>query len=241
MALILRGRRFQPRWRWLVVALCGVALFVSLGNWQLRRADERRALAAAQQAALAAPATPLPATPVDAPAYALRRIAVRGTFLPAYTIYLDNRVWHDRVGYVVVTPLRLAGSKLQIAVLRGWVAGMRSRAELPRVRTPAGEQTLDGLALSGIPQRFEPKNAAPEGRVWQNLTVERYHAATGLALQPLLLEQRSDNGDGLSRDWPPHGAGAERNENYAMQWYSFAVLSIVLWLVLSFRRDAPAA
>ena len=107
--------------------------------------------------------------------------------------------------------------------------------------TPAGRsQTLDGLALSGIPQRFELKNAAPEGRVWQNLTVERYQAATGLALQPLLLEQRSDNGDGLSRDWPPHGAGAERNENYAMQWYSFAVLSIVLWLVLSFRRDAPA-
>jgi surfeit locus 1 family protein len=241
MALILRGRRFQPRWRWLVVALGGVVAFVALGNWQLRRADERRALAAAQRAALAAPATPLPAAPVDASAYALRRIAVRGTFLPAYTIYLDNRVRHERVGYVVVTPLRLAGSTLQIAVLRGWVAGTGSRADLPPVRTPAGEQTLDGLALSGIPQRFELKGAAPEGRVWQNLTVERYRAATGLALQPLLLEQRSDNGDGLSRDWPPHGAGAEKNENYALQWYSFAALSIVLWLVLSFRRDAPAA
>lgn len=241
MALILGGRRFQPRWRWLVVALGGVVVFVSLGNWQLRRAEERRALAAAQHAALAAPATPLPAKPVTASAYVWRRIVARGTFLPASTIYLDNRIWHGRVGYVVVTPLRLAGSKLQIAVLRGWVAGTGSRTELPPVRTPAGEQTLDGLALPGIPQRFELKGAAPEGRVWQNLTLERYHAATGLTLQPLLLEQRSDNGDGLSRDWPPHGAGAEKNENYALQWFSFAVLSVVLWLVLSFRRDAPAA
>jgi surfeit locus 1 family protein len=241
MALIVRGRRFAPRWRWLVVALVGVVAFVALGNWQLRRADERRALAAAQRAALAAPAKPLPGVPVDASAYAMRRIEVRGTFLPAYTIYLDNRIRDGRVGYEIVTPLRLAGSRLHIAVLRGWVAGTGSRAELPRVRTLSGEQTIDGLALAGIPQRFEPSGAAPEGQVWQNFTVERYRAATGLALQPLLLEQRSDDGDGLSRDWPPHGAGAERNENYALQWYSLAALSIILWVVLSFRRHAPAA
>lgn len=241
MALIVRGRRFAPRWRWLAVALGGMILFVALGNWQLRRADERRALAAAQRAALAAPATPLPGTPVDASTYAMRRIQLRGTFLPAYTIYLDNRVWHGRVGYEIVTPLRLAGSALHVAVLRGWVAGTGNRAELPGVRTPSGEQVIDGLALADIPQRFEPSGAVPEGRVWQNFSVERYRASTSLALQPLILEQRSDDGDGLARDWPPHGAGAEKNENYALQWYSLAALSIILWIVLSFRRHAPAA
>ena len=39
----------------------------------------------------------------------------------------------------------------------------------------------------------------------------------------------------------PRGSGAEKNENYALQWYSLAALSIVLWIVLSFRRDAPTA
>lgn len=241
MALILRGRRFAPCWRWLALALGGVILFVALGNWQLRRADERRALAAAQRAALAAPAKPLPATPVDTLAYAMRRIQLRGIFLPAYTIYLDNRIRHGRVGYEIVTPLRLAGSTLHVAVLRGWVAGTGDRSELPGVRTPPGEQVIDGLALADIPQRFEPSGAVPEGRVWQNFNIARYRASTGLALQPLILEQRSDDGDGLARDWPPHGAGAEKNENYALQWYSLAALSIILWVVLSFRRDAPAA
>jgi len=241
MALIVRGRRFVPRWRWLVVALGGVVAFVALGNWQLRRADERRALAAAQRAALAAPATPLPGAPVEASAYAMRRIQLRGTFLPRYTIYLDNRIREGRVGYEIVTPLRVAGTKLHVAVLRGWVAGTRSRADLPSVRTPSDEQVIDGLALAEIPQRFEPSGAVPEGRVWQNFSVERYRASTGLTLQPLILEQRSDNGDGLARDWPLHGAGAEKNENYALQWYSLAALSIILWIVLSFRRDAPAA
>jgi surfeit locus 1 family protein len=241
MALRIGGREFRPHWAWLVVALAAASAFVALGNWQMRRADARRTLAAAHQAALRAPAVALPARPIEAPAVALRRVAVRGTFLPAQTIYLDNRIRHGRVGYEVVTPLRLTGSTLHVIVMRGWVAGTGDRAKLPLVTTPSGEQRIDGIALAAIPQRYEPKDARPEGRVWQNLSVARYRAATGLAVQPILLEQRSDNGDGLSRDWPPRGSGAEKNENYALQWYSFAALSIVLWIVLSFRRDAVTA
>jgi len=241
MALSLGGRRFEPRWGWLVLALAGVMAFVALGNWQLRRADERRALAAAHRAALEALPVALPAQSIEAAAYALRRVVARGRFVAAQTIYLDNRIRHGRVGYEIVTPLRLSGSSWHVAVLRGWVAGSGSRSELPRVPTPAGEQRIEGIALAAVPQRFELKDAQPEGRVWQNLSVERLRAATGLALQPILLEQRSPSDDGLSRDWPQHGAGAEKNENYALQWYSLAALCVILWLVLSFRRDAPAA
>lgn len=241
MALSLGGRRFRPRWAWLLVALAGTAAFIALGNWQLRRAEERRALATAYQAALETPAVALPAQPIEASAYALRRVAVRGSFVPAHTIYLDNRIRHGRVGYEVVTPLRLSGSPLHVAVMRGWVAGTGSRSTLPEVPTPAGEQRIEGVALAAIPQRFEPKGAQPEGRLWQNLTLERLRAATGLALQPVLIEQRSQTADGLLREWPERGAGAEKNENYALQWYSLAALCVVLWLALSFRRDAPAA
>lgn len=224
-----------------MVALAGAIAFVALGNWQLRRAAERRVLAAAHQAALEAPPVALPARTVDASKYTLRRVVARGSFVPGQTIYLDNRIRRGRVGYEIVTPLRLSDSTLHVAVLRGWVAGTGSRSELPRVPTPAGEQRIEGVALAAIPQRFELKGAQSEGQVWQNLTLERLRAATGLALQPILLEQRSDTADGLSREWPLHGAGAEKNENYALQWYSLAVLCVVLWLVLSFRRDAPAA
>jgi len=241
MALSLGGRPFRPRWGWLIVALAAASAFMALGNWQLRRADQRRTLAAAHQAALKAPAVALPVRPIEASAVTLRRVAVRGTFVPAQTIYLDNRIRHGRVGYEIVTPLRLSGSTLHVIVMRGWVAGTGSRAKLPQVTTPSSEQRIEGIALAAIPQRFEPKDAQPEGHVWQNLSVERYRAATGLAVQPILLEQRSDNGDRLSRDWPLRGSGAEKNESYALQWYSLAALSIVLWLVLSFRRDADTA
>ncbi|TMI45909.1 MAG: SURF1 family protein, partial [Betaproteobacteria bacterium] len=50
------------------------------------------------------------------------------------------------------------------------------------------------------------------------------------------IEQRSDSGDGLLREWPRPDAGIERHESYALQWYSLAALAVILAAVLSFRR-----
>ena len=71
----------------------------------------------------------------------------------------------------------------------------------------------------------------------QNVDLGAFAADTGLALQPIVIEQRSDSGDGLLREWPRPDAGIERHEGYALQWYSLAALAVVLAVVLSFRRD----
>jgi cytochrome oxidase assembly protein ShyY1 len=56
----------------------------------------------------------------------------------------------------------------------------------------------------------------------------------------MVIEQHSDTGDGLLRDWPRPDSGAEKNEAYSFQWYSLATLAIVLLVVLSFRKDERA-
>jgi surfeit locus 1 family protein len=56
----------------------------------------------------------------------------------------------------------------------------------------------------------------------------------------LVIEQLSRTDDGLLRDWERPDTGAARNASYAMQWYSFAVLTIILFLVQSFRREQPS-
>jgi cytochrome oxidase assembly protein ShyY1 len=52
-----------------------------------------------------------------------------------------------------------------------------------------------------------------------------------------VLEQHGSLDDGLVRDWPAPEAGAEKHDAYALQWYSLAVLSVVLLLVLNLRND----
>jgi len=239
--------RFRPRWWGVALALGACAAGIALGNWQWRRAEDRRALSARIEAAARAPAIELPARPVPAGDLALRRVAVRGEFDPRYTVLLDNRLHRGRPGYHVVQPLRIAGGPLHVLVLRGWIAAGGRRDAPPRIATPAGELRIEGLALERPPRLLEagpaadcrPGASAP--CVWQNLTIERFREWSGLALQPVVLEQTSGAADGLVRDWPRAETGFEKNRMYALQWYSLAALSVILLALLGLRRDPPAA
>ncbi len=234
-----RGYSFRPRvWTLALAALACVA-FIALGNWQSRRADTKRALARElDQAAHAAPLE-LPPGPVDAVAFFHRHVSASGVFVPDRTVLLANRMRRSRAGYEVVTPLKLGGSSWHVLVERGWIAAPPTPGAAPQVRTPPGVQRIDGIALERLPRALEA-GASPGGNVRQNLDIAAYAAETGLALQPLVIEQHSDAGDGLARDWPRADLGIEKNESYALQWYTFAALAIVLGVVLSFRRAARA-
>jgi surfeit locus 1 family protein len=205
------GYAFRPRWWGIAAAALACAAGIALGNWQARRADEKRALAAR-----------------------LERVAVVGEFVPQFTVYLDNKVRRGKPGYEIVTPLRLRGSSTHVLVNRGWIEAGKTRDVLPEVPTPRGELRIEGIALEHLPRSLQFMERGL--RVRQNLSVPAYADETGLRLQPRVIEQHSSAPDGLARDWPPHEAGAEKNDAYAFQWYALAALAAVLGLVFSFRR-----
>ena len=140
----------------------------------------------------------------------------------------------------MVQPLRLADGRY-VLVNRGWIAAGASRAQIPEVRTPATEVAIEGLRLDHLPRAYEPAGSAAEGRVWQNATPAQFAAWSGLALEPWILEQHSALDDGLVRDWPRPDAGIERNESYALQWYSLAALAVILFFALNIKRAKPGA
>jgi len=207
---------------------------VLLGNWQARRAEEKRALGAAFDQALRSP--PIALSPgADIAGLVHKHVSARGQFLADRTVLLDNKLRQGRPGYEVVTPLRLGGSDSNILVDRGWVAAASSRAVLPEVRTPAGDVEVSGVALDRLPRALET-GVAPKGAVLQNVDIGAFAAETKLRLEPLVIEQHSELPDGLSREWPRPDFGIEKHESYALQWYSFAALAIILVVVLSIRR-----
>ena len=214
------------------------ALAVALGNWQSRRAEEKQALGAQVDLALAS--APLELSPAaGAEDLIMKHVAARGVFAPDHTVFLDNRLRHGRPGYEVVTPLKLAGSEQHVMVDRGWLEAPTRRDTVPAVRTPPGEVRLDGLALGRLPRALAV-GSAPAGKVRQNLDLDAYASETGLRLLPLVIEQRSQAEDGLSRDWPRPDFGIQTNKSYALQWYSFAALAVALGAIFSFRRVRPS-
>jgi surfeit locus 1 family protein len=114
-----------------------------------------------------------------------------------------------------------------------------TRDVLPEVLTPPGEVRIEGISLARLPRVLAVGKA--EGKLRQTIDIAAYATETGLRLQPRVLEQHSDTRDGLARDWPPHDAGAEKNEGYALQWYSLAALAVVLGIVFSFRKREAAS
>ena len=205
------GYSFRPRLWAFALALAACAAGIALGNWQRGRAAEKLERAERTE-----------------------RVALEGEFVPRYTIFLDNKTHRGRAGYEVVTPLRLRGSASHVLVNRGWISTGATREALPEVPTPEGQVRIEGFALEGFPKIFRLEKST--GKLRQTLEVEAYAAETGLKLEPRVIEQHSSLPDGLARDWPPREAGAQKNQAYALQWYSLAGLAAVLFLVLSFRK-----
>jgi cytochrome oxidase assembly protein ShyY1 len=121
-----------------------------------------------------------------------------------------------------------------VLVNRGWIAAGATRDALPEVPALAGQVRIEGIALERLPRVLTIRSSP--GKIRQSLDVQAYAAETGLQLEPRVIEQHSSLPDGLARDWPPHDAGIEKHEAYALQWYSLAALAVVLVVVLSLRK-----
>jgi surfeit locus 1 family protein len=209
------GYSFRPRLWALALAAAACAAGIALGNWQGRRAEEKRVRAEQVQ-----------------------RIAVHGEFLPERTVFLDNKVRDHRAGYEVVTPLRL-GEGIHVLVNRGWVAAPPRRDQLPEVTTPQGRVRVEGVLLARFPRTLDLGDPG-KGRVRQSVELKAFAAETGLPLQAFVIEQHRGIADGLLREWPRPDAGIEKHQGYQLQWYSLAALAVVLAIVFSFRkREAP--
>lgn len=213
-----------------------LALTLWLGNWQSGRAEEKRVMQSRVDAAMREPPVHVGAEQIDRVSVLDRRIEVQGRFDDAHTILLDNRVHRGVAGYHVLTPLRIEGSSLSILVNRGWVATGPSRASLPLPPVATASVKLEGRAVDPESRYVELGDAAPSGRLWQNLDIDRYAVQHRLTLQPVLLLQTSAQPDGLLRDWPRPDAGVATHVGYAFQWYSLATTLAILWLALNMKR-----
>lgn len=230
---------FRPRLWTGVAAAAGIALTLALGQWQIGRAQYKEGLQERYDTLRRQPAISVGALPVTAGDVLLRRVEVRGEFEPKYTVYVDNRIYQHQPGYHVATPLRIAGSRRYVLVNRGWVVAARDRS-VPVIRTPAGEQIVQGTAVAFSERYLELSTQVAEGNIWQNLVQERYRQATGLDVQPFVIQQESAAADGLQREWQRPDLGRNTHLAYAFQWFALSLAIFIYFLVTHVKRRDSA-
>jgi len=219
-------------WLLSTAAAVVIATTFSLGQWQLRRAAEKESIQAASEARNSLPPienTGL--TGIKTVADLLYRQAfVRGTWLAAHTVYLDNRPMDGKSGFIALTPLKLDGRPEMILVQRGWVQrNFQDREAIPQILTPPGLVEVQGtIALQ--PSKLYAFNNVESGRIRQNLDVTLFASEIRLPLLPITLLQTGQASEGLSRNWAPAKRGVEKNYGYAFQWFGLCALTAFLYL-----------
>ena len=235
-------RRFRPRLGPTIATLVMFPLLMSLGFWQLDRADEKRHSAAAfalgQQRA---PETINRRHLSVSRDFFWHRVAGQGTYLPN-SILLDNRIRDGRAGYDVLTPLT-ATDGTTVLVDRGWLPANADRSKPPlltQIQLPSsyqgnlGPPPATGIAINehgAEIERFE--NGVL--RV-QKIDIELLARELSLTLINGVLYLGNDSPNGFRRDWPTPGFNPEKHEAYATQWFVMAVIVAGLFFGLNFEK-----
>ena len=260
------GLRF---WLIAAAAVAGMWVTASLGRWQLSRAAEKEALQSildtrGQLAPLDGSALVSPGAGVSGGATATvtgdetqalihRTVVLKGRWLPAHTVFLDNRQMHGRPGFFVLTPLQLQEPNMGVVLVqRGWVPrNFEDRTRVPSVSTPEGVVVRVQGRVAAAPSRLFEFQAGDRttgsSRIRQNLDLAAFRTETGLALTPLTVLQTGDASEGLQRDWLVVGSGVDKHYGYAFQWFGLCGLIAILyvWFQIVRRfirpRSQPAA
>ena len=220
-----------------LAALGLIALFVSLGIWQLDRAAEKNRLKALFEND--APYTRLTG---DRPVTEYQNIEAYGHYLDQRQVLIDNVFVDSRIGYYAITALRYAANEPLLIVNRGWIARPAANEPIPDLSTGGAKRTIRGrvghLPRVGIRPgaAFEGAGDWPKKAIYP--TLADLSAELGEKLLPFILLLSPDADHGFLRRWQPRESGPMMHYGYAFQWFAMAtaILGILFWRIRKRRR-----
>ena len=227
--------RWKLHWPTTLLTLLMLPALLGLGRWQLQRAAEKRVVQArfaAEQAAVPRDLAQLPAVPAQ---YA--RVRMRGHYDNAHSFLLDNRMWHGRFGYEVLTAFVPADAGRAVLVDRGWVAGDPARLQRPQIAAVEGEVDLTGSVYRDTARFHFVDN--PHETHWpkliENLRMDDLQQQFAAPIFPFVVRLDAAMPGAYRTEWQvfPNGFGPERHIAYAVTWFALAAILAVIWCLLS--------
>jgi surfeit locus 1 family protein len=239
-------RRFRPTLWATVFTIAALAVLIALGTWQVQRLFWKEEQIDLRQERATSAAEPLPQSFPDPAGMEFTRVRLEGRFLHGEEFYVGARTDNGRVGYHVVTPFALKDGRV-VLVNRGWVPENRRDAATRAEGQLEGEVTIEGLLRTGGWKGFDfarPPNK-PEERFyfWLDLPVMAQTLVEGgVSEGPVVTEVYVD---AVASDIPgglPIGGQTRINLandhlEYAITWYSFAVILAVIYFLYSYRQE----
>lgn len=238
---------FSFEWRLTLLSVLLLPFLVSLGFWQLDRAEEKRVLSAQYNERVAL----LPMALESALAAGMdnihelgdRRIQFTGEALTDDYLLLDNRLYQGRFGYEVIAFVQATGVRVPINL--GWVAGDPARRSLPAVELPVGQREWQGRIYVPTKSAYTLREEPPPPllpAVIQTYEGPQYaqslSSVLGAPIAAFLVRIDQADPAAFVADWPVVNQSAEKHTGYAVQWFTMAS---VLWVAFLARSSNVAS
>jgi surfeit locus 1 family protein len=237
-------------WAFIGFMLVLMALFVTLGIWQVERLGEKERLIANVASRMTLNPEPLPPvgewSAFDADAWNYRPVTVAGTFRPEQTVLVftslaDQRGKFSGPGYWVMTPLELAAGGT-VFVNRGFVPEASAEAFAAGGTVEPGLVSLEGVARATEEiNSFTPAPDTAKRIEWVRNT-ERLASLAGQVKQPVapVYIDLPALGDGTLPQGGETVVSFPNNHlGYAITWFGFATLVPFLLFFWARRQGAP--
>ncbi len=226
---------FKPGILPTLATLVLLPVLLSLGMWQWHRADYKRGL----QKAYAEQSDTSPLSLAEALSDPEGRryfpLSISGHYLADRQFLVDNQFYQHQLGYYVLTPFVTDDGKT-LLVNRGWVA----REAAGKIQLGEGHLRLKGRVGTAPAKTFLLGENIYPGSTWpktiQAIKLPDLSASLNTPLEPVILLLSPLAANGFTREWQPQGLTPEKHMGYAVQWFAFATLLMVLFVVLNLKK-----
>ncbi len=241
-SLKILGWHFRPTLKLSIITLLLFGVLIYLGVWQINRANEKKNMLVALQNKSQQPAKNI--SLIADPSLEhnrFERVVVDGVFLNNYTFLLDNQMLNHQPGFRVLTPLQTPLLDKWLLIDLGWVPLGKSRNEVPQLAMIFGVKNITGIINTISSGIVLHNDKADPNTKWPSIIQSLDYAHITKQLKHPVYEfvVQIPDSDIKHYLYPPldYGFSSDKNWGYALQWFLFASLLLVYYLIATIKRS----
>ena len=216
---------------------CTVGFLVSLGFWQLDRADQKRAIEVSIQKANMGSDELIASEELlkDKEYYEVR---LKGKVINDKQFIYDNQIVDQISGYYVLTPFVLSSDLKAILINRGFIPWNGRRDQLADISIGQVSQEVK-VQISKPIKRMELKSSEAKSEfpiLLQAIDIGEMSALADIDFSNVIGLLDSDSANGFVRKWEPYTGSIEKHIGYAIQWFLMALVLAIIGIRLGLKQ-----
>jgi len=237
---------FKPALIPSLITIALLYLMISLGLWQIDRAEYKANLQSIIESKKNTQAIPLnliknTATEENQNEWLYQPVYIEGSYDLSHQIYFDNQINNTVAGYSVYTPLKLS-SNTAILINRGWVPLGINRINLPDISINNSNKSikLTGLLTPPPSKTLVLSDNANSYLKWpavlQYIDITEIEKHLDYQLLPVTIIMNNQSQTSLEILPVKINMRSEKHTAYAFQWFALSLAVLIIYIVVNTKR-----